>query len=148
MRLLCAFAGAFVLCVGCKQGDGDRCQVDSDCGSGLVCRQTGSPGNGICKSSNPGEGTIVGGTDQDAAVSESDAASDDSTAEAASDGSDLAADAAAGVDAVLVTDAAASGDATDDSAARVDVLVAADDATVGADAVLDAEAADGPPTAD
>jgi len=32
--LLLVSAGAFV---GCKQGRGDRCQQDSDCGSGLVC---------------------------------------------------------------------------------------------------------------
>lgn len=25
--------------VGCKQGAGDRCQVDDDCSSGLICNQ-------------------------------------------------------------------------------------------------------------
>ena len=35
---------AFVLAIGiwvaaCKQDEGDRCQVDADCASGLVCNQ-------------------------------------------------------------------------------------------------------------
>ena len=36
----CAFTigvGAWV--VGCKQGEGDRCQVNEDCASGLVCNR-------------------------------------------------------------------------------------------------------------
>jgi hypothetical protein len=36
----CAFTvgvGAWV--VGCRQGEGDRCQVDDDCDSGLVCNR-------------------------------------------------------------------------------------------------------------
>ena len=28
--------------VGCKQGDGDRCQVDSDCSSGLCNKSKGT----------------------------------------------------------------------------------------------------------
>lgn len=36
--------GAFLLGIGawatgCGQGEGDRCQVDSDCASGLVCNK-------------------------------------------------------------------------------------------------------------
>jgi len=31
-----ALAGAFVAC---KQGKGDRCQIDDDCASGLVCNK-------------------------------------------------------------------------------------------------------------
>jgi hypothetical protein len=40
IALVCAFTigvGAWV--VGCKQGEGDRCQVDDDCASGLVCNR-------------------------------------------------------------------------------------------------------------
>lgn len=25
--------------VGCKQGEGERCQIDSDCADGLICNQ-------------------------------------------------------------------------------------------------------------
>ncbi|HET9625181.1 MAG TPA: hypothetical protein VFP84_27625 [Kofleriaceae bacterium] len=28
-----------VLGAGCKQGEGERCQVDDDCASGLICNQ-------------------------------------------------------------------------------------------------------------
>jgi hypothetical protein len=39
-----AVAAALVIGTGiwvaaCKQGEGDRCQVDADCASGLVCNQ-------------------------------------------------------------------------------------------------------------
>ena len=43
--LLLVSAGAFV---GCKQGRGDRCQQDSDCGSGLVCGASCSLANSTC----------------------------------------------------------------------------------------------------
>ena len=74
MSLAFALAGTLVLGFGCSQGEGDRCQIDSDCSSGLICR--GGPMNGICRAStNPGTG---GSTGQDAAgpASTSDAASD------------------------------------------------------------------------
>ena len=29
--------------VGCKQGQGDRCQIDDDCASGLICVYPGAP---------------------------------------------------------------------------------------------------------
>ena len=37
----------------CSQGEGGRCQINSDCASGLTCSDT--TGNGICRSnvSNP-----------------------------------------------------------------------------------------------
>jgi hypothetical protein len=48
--------GFFVLLLasGCKQGEGDRCQLDSDCEDGLVCcvdakDPTGRNQGGICK---------------------------------------------------------------------------------------------------
>jgi len=39
MRLLVLFVSCVVLAVapGCKQGQGDRCQIDDDCKAGLIC---------------------------------------------------------------------------------------------------------------
>jgi hypothetical protein len=36
---------------GCGASEGSRCQINSDCASGLVCSE-GTTGNGICKPSN------------------------------------------------------------------------------------------------
>ncbi|HEX2657106.1 MAG TPA: hypothetical protein VHU40_02485 [Polyangia bacterium] len=45
----------------CKQGVGDRCQVDSDCSSGLMCVGSKEMDNATCKSTSaPTSGT--GGT--------------------------------------------------------------------------------------
>lgn len=42
-RLLLIFAVlGCAMYVGCKQGDGDRCQVDSDCQSGLCNKSKGT----------------------------------------------------------------------------------------------------------
>ena len=113
MSLACALAGTLVLCAGCSQGEGDRCEIDSDCSSGLVCSPTGSPHNGVCRpTSSPGSG---GSTGQDAAgpVSTPDAASDGPAvaADTASDDTPVAAD--SGVDTALDAGAAADLLATD-----------------------------------
>jgi hypothetical protein len=42
---------ALLFASGCGQGEGGRCQISSDCASGLVCIE-GSTGNGVCKTSN------------------------------------------------------------------------------------------------
>jgi len=42
---------------GCGEDEGGRCQINSDCASGLVCR--GTTGNGTCML--PGAGTTAGG---------------------------------------------------------------------------------------
>jgi hypothetical protein len=34
---VCAGLAALVISLGCKQGLGDRCHLDSDCVNGLVC---------------------------------------------------------------------------------------------------------------
>ena len=34
-----ALVGSLVTLAACKQGQGDRCQVDDDCESGLVCAE-------------------------------------------------------------------------------------------------------------
>jgi hypothetical protein len=37
-----------LLGVGCKQGIGDRCEVDTDCSEGTCNRSSGDQQNGIC----------------------------------------------------------------------------------------------------
>jgi hypothetical protein len=51
-----AAAIALLFASGCGQPAGGRCQIDSDCASGLVC-SNGSTGNGICNS--PTAGTLT-----------------------------------------------------------------------------------------
>jgi len=60
MRRILASAAFFVgstivllFANGCGQDEGGRCQIDSDCASGLTCdnRETG---NGVCRASNGG----------------------------------------------------------------------------------------------
>jgi hypothetical protein len=43
-----------LLALGCGQSEGSRCQIDSDCSSGLVCTK-GETGNGAC--TRPGSGS-------------------------------------------------------------------------------------------
>jgi hypothetical protein len=57
-----------LLCAGCTQGDGDACQIDSDCSSGLVCTRTGGNERGRCQDANTSAATPV--DDLDAAVVE------------------------------------------------------------------------------
>jgi len=45
---LCTSVLGLLLASGCGQSEGERCQVDSDCASGLKCSE-GSTGNGTCK---------------------------------------------------------------------------------------------------
>jgi hypothetical protein len=49
--LLCGLGilASFSLAAGCSQGEGERCQITSDCASGLVCDAAGSTGNGVCR---------------------------------------------------------------------------------------------------
>jgi hypothetical protein len=49
---------------GCGQSEGERCQVNSDCASGLTCEDR-REGSGICKSSH---GTTVADAAVDAPV--------------------------------------------------------------------------------
>ncbi len=115
MSLACALAGTLVLCVGCSEGEGGRCEIDSDCSSGLVCRFTGSPYNGVCTPNLvPGSGGSGGSTGAAGSV-----------ADAADEGPVAAAD--AGADGLL-----AAVDTASDSA---------ESATVGGDYAPDAEAA-------
>lgn len=54
-----------LLVLGCKQGEGERCQVTSDCEDGLICNEATS----TCLESSTGTGTD-GGIDavSDAAI--------------------------------------------------------------------------------
>jgi hypothetical protein len=45
---LLGLTAALVLFAACGQNEGGRCQIDSDCGSGLSCID-GATGNGTCK---------------------------------------------------------------------------------------------------
>jgi len=49
--LLLGPAIALILASGCGASEGSRCQIDSDCASGLVCSE-GSTGNGVCRTSH------------------------------------------------------------------------------------------------
>jgi hypothetical protein len=55
MKLVHVFAGSLVLFAGCSQGEGDRCQTESDCASGLTC--VGATNNMVCKPKG-----FIGGT--------------------------------------------------------------------------------------
>lgn len=48
--LLLGLAAVAMSAFGCSQGQGDRCQVNSDCSSGLECKDVVN-GNGTCQSS-------------------------------------------------------------------------------------------------
>lgn len=41
--LLAVLGGLVTLALGCKQGEGDRCQVNTDCDEGLICNQATTP---------------------------------------------------------------------------------------------------------
>jgi len=115
MSLVFALAGSLVFCVGCSQGEGGRCEIDSDCASGLICSVTGSPHNGVCKAkTNPGP------------VSTADAASSGpvSTEDAANDAPAGTADAAGPADAAVAADGATVGvDTAPDADAAADLSV-------------------------
>ena len=104
----------------CKQGAGDRCELDSDCASGLVCskgNQVTVAESGICVSKNPttamdaavvdtGAGGGGGGGGNDATTSDTapDQAADSSTGDAPDDTS--TSDVAGGSDTATTTDTA------------------------------------------
>ena len=61
MRWLIVGAALFTL-AGCKQGAGDRCQVQSDCEDGLLCilPAGGTPqSGGVCQSPNNSDGGFI-----------------------------------------------------------------------------------------
>ena len=82
------FALSFALVSGCKQGPGDRCEVDRDCSDGNICSGfSAENAGGICmpaatSSGDAGTPTDTGAThdantSDDADATLSDAASDD-----------------------------------------------------------------------
>jgi len=85
----CGWLALTLSAAGCKQGEGDRCEQDSDCQSGLVCRDI-IMGSGACRSPNATPTSGTGGTTvatgtggSDGAVdAEADATSDTATSDA------------------------------------------------------------------
>ena len=57
----CGWLALTLSAAGCKQGEGDRCEQDSDCQSGLVCRDI-IMGSGACRSPNAAPTSGTGGT--------------------------------------------------------------------------------------
>jgi hypothetical protein len=56
------FAGAIALAaVGCRQGAGEPCQIDSDCEDGLTCS-----GQGLCSTTSDNGGPIIDAAPADA----------------------------------------------------------------------------------
>jgi hypothetical protein len=94
---------------GCKQGSGDRCEINSDCDDGLLCdTAAGDNSGGICRSIAGPVDSGAGKTDT-AAEAASDAASEaaaDAPAETGGSeaGEDAGADAPADADAAPVSD--------------------------------------------
>jgi hypothetical protein len=64
---LCTSALALFLASGCGQSEGERCQIDSDCASGLKCLE-GSSGNGTCTPNSTAGTTNDASLKQDALV--------------------------------------------------------------------------------
>ena len=113
-----------ILGVGCKQGEGERCEQNSDCASGLQCSRTEvSAEAGRCEVPNTGQADASSG-DNDAGAVDDDAGSD-------------AGDDAAGTDAAddATGDAPTTSDAAD---APADMSMPSDAAT--SDAASDAAA--------
>jgi hypothetical protein len=72
--LLCGLGilASLSFAAGCSQGEGERCQITSDCASGLVCDGAGSTGNGVCRkttSANKNDAATEPGPGEDASVS-------------------------------------------------------------------------------
>jgi hypothetical protein len=94
----CAAVTATVLCfvglvplAGCEQGEGQRCQTDDDCRSGLVCPASTS----VCQPANQGnDGSISPDAGVDGGPPPDDAAFDAVPADAAELPDDAAVDAA------------------------------------------------------
>lgn len=66
MKMMLALVSLLLLAVGgagCKQAEGERCQIDSDCDDGLICCDESGSG-GICKpKSKCGQTPTDAGTD-------------------------------------------------------------------------------------
>lgn len=81
---------------GCGQGEGGRCQVNSDCASGLIC-SNGPSGNGVCGHSPTAITDAATAALPDVSVASTDEVEPDVAGAAA-------ADAGAGIDATAVVD--------------------------------------------
>lgn len=105
-RLSLGLLLALPLMMGCRQGDGDRCQLDSDCADTLRCVFSSGATiatGGICRSST----TDAGGTTDMAVAPLPDLSTGDGGPDMAADAAatpDLAADDAAVVDLTILPD--------------------------------------------
>jgi hypothetical protein len=81
--VLCALA-LVVGAAGCKQGDGGRCEIDSDCASNM-CTGTGVSMPGICRAALPPTVPVVDAGADTGADAEADAAEDAPEADAGVD---------------------------------------------------------------
>jgi hypothetical protein len=120
------FAAGLCLLAGCAQGEGDRCEVDSDCKGDLRCERT-TGNDGVCRAgaSTP----LIDASTADRAPSDVAATTDvASTADRAA--TDVSADVAVGADAaVAAPDAPSAADSAAD--ARPDTAAAGSDASGG-----------------
>jgi len=57
VSLIAGFATLALAGLACKQGNGERCEQNSDCDEGLVCSMNGAGTNGTC---GPPGGTTTG----------------------------------------------------------------------------------------
>jgi hypothetical protein len=114
---LCLGGALFV--VGCRQGANDRCEVDNDCQTGLLCIRSAMKDDGICKGSVPDAAVIAdaGGAEP---VRPTDVAPADATGVTAG-AIDASVDAA--VDAAAAAAADAGSDAPTDGASDLAALV-------------------------
>jgi hypothetical protein len=133
-RILGFFAcltAIFLFVPACGQNEGGRCQIDSDCGSGLVCREN-TNGNGRCRSTatdtDAAQVDVHDGVKADALVTPDvikiDSTEIDSTALDAAAVLDAGAvlDAAAALDAGAAIDAAAAIDASAEDSGSFDSI--------------------------
>jgi len=110
---LAALAALLSSGIACKQGNGDRCELNSDCKSGLVCIPRGSatdPHGGVCgpPTTNPEVDAAVVDTGTGTDVAPETAGNDTSGTEA---GGEVGGDVATGD----AADATTGSDAADDS---------------------------------
>jgi hypothetical protein len=120
IRLSYLLAGSLVLLVGCSGSQGDRCQRDSDCGSGLTC-STKSPGNGVCSPKiTPGAGGSTGQTSSTPTVTPDAGVKSDTSADQSGELSPVTSDASP--DEAVVVDAGAKVDTATEASTDLPAL--------------------------
>jgi hypothetical protein len=105
MRNVSMFFAAGLLMGACAQGEGDRCQLTSDCESGLECRME------ICT----GKKTVVQPPGVDGAMPDAAAASTDARSNASTDSGAVDAPVLQSVDSAVIPDAMVDATSTIDA---------------------------------